>query len=70
MSLYVFMKDDRLHLISAYESGEVILRRYAGEREVSIEGRNWECVWRTKQHNESGALDLDMAFHQALSSLQ
>lgn len=54
MSLHLFMKESRLHLLSAYESGEVMLRRYLGERDVSVEGRDWECVWRTKQHNESG----------------
>lgn len=44
-----------LHLLSAYESGEVMLRRYMDySREVSIEGRGWECLWKSKGHVESG----------------
>lgn len=44
-----------LHLLSAYESGEVMLRRYMDySREVSIEGQGWECLWKSKGHVESG----------------
>ena len=55
MSLHLFTKSDILHLVSAYESGEVALRRcITAEGEKSIEGRGWECLWKTKQHVESG----------------
>ncbi|KAL5526418.1 ASA1_1 [Sanghuangporus sanghuang] len=54
MSLHLFMKSEKLHLLSAYESGEVALRQcLAGIGEKTIEGRGWECLWKTKQHNES-----------------
>jgi len=43
-----------LHLLSAYESGEVMLRRYTdSSRDISIEGRGWECLWKSKEHVES-----------------
>ncbi|KAL5525641.1 hypothetical protein ACEPAG_6977 [Sanghuangporus baumii] len=54
MSLHLFMKSEKLQLLSAYESGEVTLRQcIAGIAEKTIEGRGWECLWKTKQHNES-----------------
>ena len=55
MALHLFIKADKLHLLSAYESGEVALRQcISGPGEKSIEGRGWECLWKTRQHNESG----------------
>lgn len=58
MSLSLFGRESRLHLVSAYESGEVILRRHAEDRDISISisisGQGWECLWRTRQHIESG----------------
>ncbi|EJD06963.1 WD40 repeat-like protein [Fomitiporia mediterranea MF3/22] len=54
MSLHLFMKSTQLHLLSAYEIGEVALRRcISDEHEKTIEGRGWECMWRTRQHAES-----------------
>ncbi|EJD06942.1 WD40 repeat-like protein [Fomitiporia mediterranea MF3/22] len=54
MALHLFIKSSRLHLLSAYEIGEVTLRRrISGEHEKTIEGRGWECIWRTRQHAES-----------------
>ncbi|KAH8118214.1 WD40 repeat-like protein [Phellopilus nigrolimitatus] len=54
MSLHLFLRSSQLHLVSAYESGEVALRRYTdADREMSIEGRGWECIWKTKEHRES-----------------
>ena len=55
MALHLFMKSDKLHLLSGYESGEVVLRRCtSGAGEKTIEGRGWECLWKTRQHTESG----------------
>ncbi|KAI5114919.1 hypothetical protein M0805_009651, partial [Coniferiporia weirii] len=71
MSLNLFLKSEHLHLLSAYESGEVVLRRYMADREISIEGRGWECIWRTRQHNESVmamAVSLDCSFALTVSA--
>jgi ASTRA-associated protein 1 len=45
-----------LSLIASYENGSVKLWRYRSvEKERSIEGVGWECVWSLKLHVESGA---------------
>ena len=45
-----------LSLIASYENGSVKLWRYRDvEKERSIEGVGWECVWSLKLHVESGA---------------
>lgn len=44
-----------LHLLASYESGEVALHRCStSHQERSIEGRGWTCIWKTRQHVESG----------------
>jgi len=43
-----------LRLLTAYESGHVILREYlTPERVKSVEGRGWEAIWNVKLHNEA-----------------
>ena len=55
MSVHLFEKDG-LHLLSAYESGDVCLRlRTASDAEKTIEGRGWQLLWKVKNHVESGA---------------
>lgn len=49
------MVDKALSLIAAYENGSVKLWRYRNvEKERSIEGVGWECLWSSKLHVESG----------------
>lgn len=49
------MVDGVLSLIKSYENGCVKLWRYHNiERERSIEGIGWECLWSFKLHVESG----------------
>jgi ASTRA-associated protein 1 len=48
--------DRALSLIASYENGSVKLWRYREvDRERSIEGVGWQCVWSLKLHVESGA---------------
>ncbi|KAL5486154.1 ASA1_1 [Sanghuangporus weigelae] len=72
MSLHLFMKSEKLHLLSAYESGEVALRQCIAEiAEKTIEGRGWECLWKSKQHNESVmamAVSCDSSFALTVSA--
>jgi len=45
-----------ISLLTSYENGSVKLWRYCKiEKERSIEGVGWECVWSFKLHVESGA---------------
>ncbi|KAK7472983.1 Astra associated protein 1 Asa1 [Stygiomarasmius scandens] len=66
MSLHLFRMDSvnvpsnasrplsNLRLLTAYESGHVILREYlTPERVKSVEGRGWEAIWNVKLHNEA-----------------
>ncbi|PAV16243.1 WD-40 repeat-containing [Pyrrhoderma noxium] len=53
MALHLFRKSDDLHLLSAYESGEVALRRCVAATDKTIEGIGWERLWITKLHVES-----------------
>lgn len=47
--------DRALSLLVSYENGSVKLWRYRNvEKERSIEGVGWECVWSLKLHVESG----------------
>jgi ASTRA-associated protein 1 len=47
--------DRALSLITSYENGSVKLWRYRNvEKERSIEGIGWECIWSLKLHVESG----------------
>ena len=49
------MADRVLSLITSYENGTVKLWQYRNiEKERSIEGLGWECLWSFKQHVESG----------------
>lgn len=49
------MADRVLSLITSYENGSVKLWRYRDvEKERSIEGLGWECLWSFKLHVESG----------------
>jgi hypothetical protein len=49
------MADKVLSLITSYENGSVKLWRYRNiEKERSIEGLGWECLWSFKLHVESG----------------
>jgi len=44
-----------LSLITSYENGSVKLWRYSNiEKERSIEGVGWDCIWSLKLHVESG----------------
>ena len=63
MSMHLFnasggatrVEDRALSLITSYENGCVKLWRYRDvEKERSIEGVGWECLWSSKQHVESG----------------
>ena len=54
MALHLFRNPDDLHLLSAYESGEVALRRCVAATDKTIEGIGWERLWITKLHVESG----------------
>jgi hypothetical protein len=63
MSMHLFnasggatrVEDRALSLITSYENGCVKLWQYRDvERERSIEGVGWECLWSSKQHVESG----------------
>ena len=54
MLLQLFCKSDDLHLLYAYESGEVALRRCVAATDKTIEGIGWERLWITKLHVESG----------------
>ncbi|KAI0272162.1 WD-40 repeat-containing protein [Russula aff. rugulosa BPL654] len=48
------MADRVLSLITSYENGTVKLWQYRNiEKERSIEGLGWECLWSFKQHVES-----------------
>ena len=54
MSLHLFDKDG-VHLLAAYESGDVCLRmRTAAATEKTVEGRGWQVLWEVKLHVESG----------------
>jgi hypothetical protein len=49
------MGDRALSLLVSYENGGVKLWRYRNvDKERSIEGFGWECVWSLKLHVESG----------------
>jgi hypothetical protein len=49
------LADRALSLLVSYENGGVKLWRYRNvEKERSIEGVGWECVWSLKLHVESG----------------
>jgi len=49
------MANRTLSLITSYENGSVKLWRYRNiEKERSIEGLGWECLWSFKLHVESG----------------
>ena len=49
------MADRLLSLIISYENGSVKQWRYRNvEKERSIEGLGWECLWSFKLHVESG----------------
>jgi len=51
------MAERALSLITSYENGSVKLWRYRNiEKERSIEGVGWECLWSSKLHIESGNL--------------
>jgi hypothetical protein len=63
MSMHLFIasggatgvEDRALSLITSYENGCVKLWRYRNvEKERSIEGIGWECLWSSRQHVESG----------------
>lgn len=63
MSMHLFttssgatrVEDKALSLITSYENGCVKLWRYRNvEKERSIEGIGWECLWSSKLHVESG----------------
>lgn len=63
MSMHLFIpsggatgvEDRALSLITSYENGCVKLWRYRNvEKERSIEGVGWECLWSSRQHVESG----------------
>ena len=46
-------------LLASYENGGVKLWRYRNiEKERSIEGVGWECIWSLKLHVESGGRNL------------
>jgi len=48
-----------LSLLASYENGSVKLWRYRNiEKERSIEGVGWECIWSLKLHVESGGRNL------------
>jgi hypothetical protein len=48
-----------LSLLASYENGSVKLWRYHNiEKERSIEGVGWECIWSLKLHVESGGRNL------------
>jgi len=62
MSMHLFttssgatrVEDRALSLITSYEDGCVKLWRYRNvEKERSIEGIGWECLWSSKLHVES-----------------
>ena len=57
MALHLFRKSDDLHLLSAYESGEVALRRCVAATDKTIEGIGWERLWITKLYVESGVFE-------------
>jgi hypothetical protein len=53
------LADRAISLLTSYENGSVKLWRYCKiEKERSIEGVGWECVWSFKLHVESGARTL------------
>ena len=55
--------DRALSLITSYENGSVKLWRYRNiEKERSIEGVGWECIWSLKLHVESGKQNLEAMF--------
>lgn len=55
-------KLDELRVICAYESGEVVLRRYSRiDKQTSVEGAGWEVIWGVKLHVESGVFHLPFA---------
>jgi ASTRA-associated protein 1 len=48
-------EDRALSLMISYENGSVKLWKYRNvEKERSIEGVGWECIWSLKLHVESG----------------
>ena len=58
------MADRALSLLVSYENGSVKLWRYRiMEKERSIEGVVWECVWSLKLHVESGKPSLLLSIH-------
>lgn len=58
------LADRALSLLVSYENGGVKLWRYHNvEKEQSIEGVGWECVWSLKLHVESGKPRLLLSIH-------
>ncbi|TBU32609.1 WD-40 repeat-containing protein [Dichomitus squalens] len=60
MSMHLFMVPhphsagrSRLRLLCGYENGSVTMREYAGDKEISIEGRGWDVLWSVRLHVES-----------------
>ena len=46
-----------LRLLTAYESGGVVLRQYNRIGiETSVEGHGWDVIWKAKLHTETGTL--------------
>jgi len=66
------MADRALSLITSYENGSVKLWRYRNvEKERSIEGLGWECLWSFKLHVESvmaTAVSLDRSIALSVSA--
>jgi hypothetical protein len=57
------MADRALSLITSYENGSVKLWQYHNiEKERSIEGVGWECIWSFKLHVESGKRSVHTTF--------
>lgn len=54
-SCAIRLADRALSLMTSYENGSVKLWRYHNiEKERSIEGIGWDCIWSLKLHVESG----------------
>jgi ASTRA-associated protein 1 len=63
--------DRALSLITSYENGSVKLWRYRNiDKERSIEGVGWECLWSFKLHVESGKRSVQTFIVPALCFLQ
>jgi hypothetical protein len=62
--------DRALCLIISYENGGVKLWRYRSvEKERSIEGIGWECVWSLRHHFESGVSIVSAHTHPYVAGL-